>query len=195
MENTMLKNITKMLEERKFLDKKNHESNLKKLIKQNNEDKVYNIKSDFNNKKTYIMFITGKLTTTKKVPGIQSFIDSSKLDNRLFVIDNVNQKIFKQLLAYNNSEVFFDYELLVNVIDHHLQPRFEVLSNDEKKNFFKQYNTKPSEMPKMFSTDIIARYYKLIDGDIVRIIRPSITSGYTVFYRIVVKMPIALLFK
>ena len=57
------------------------------------------------------------------------------------------------------------------------------------------YKLKKVEMPKMFSTDPVARYYNLKENDIIRIIRPSITSGYTVFYRIIINSPISLLFK
>ena len=141
------------------------------------------------------MFILGKLTTIKKVQGIDLFIDMSKNNNRIFIADNINQKTYKQFLEYNNTEVFFSNELLMNIIDHDFQPRFEILTEAEIENFFKSYQLNKNYIPKMVSIDPIARYYNLKEGAIVRIIRPSITSGYSSFYRIVIKSPVSLLFK
>ena len=191
---TILLNITKMLTERKFLDRSKMRENYEKLLKQKSEELIFKIKSDFDERMYYIMFTFGKLTTIKKVQGIDTFMDMSKNNNRLFIANKINQKTYKQFLEYNNTEVFFEHELLVNIIDHDLQPKFEVLSKEEKKHYFKSYKTKKMEMPKMLSIDPIARYYNLQNGDIVRIIRPSITSGYIVSYRLVSAVSVSLLF-
>lgn len=190
----ILLNITKMLSERKFLDKNKLEENYKKLINQKNEEDIYKIKSDFSDKIYFIMFVFGKLTTIKKIHGIDTFMDLSKKNNRLFIANQINQKTYKQFMEYNDTEVFFEYELLTNIIEHDLQPKFEILSNEERTNYFESYKTKKIEMPKMLSIDPIARYYNLKGGDIVRIIRPSITSGYVVSYRIVVNTSIVNIF-
>ena len=193
--NVILLNIVKMLTERKFLDPKKVDDNHKKLLSQKSEENIYKLKSNYDDKKIYyIMFIFGKLTTIKKIHGIDAFMDMSKGHNRLFIANQINQKTYKQFMENNNTEVFFDEELYVNIIDHDLQPKFEILSKEESENYYKSYKTKKFEIPKMLSTDPIARYYALKGGEIVRIIRSSITSGYIVSYRIVVKTPTSVLF-
>jgi len=195
MVDKILLNITKMLSERKFLKSENEDKNYKNLLDQKSDKNIYKIKSDYNNDYYHIMFVYGKLTTIKKIQDIDIFFENSKNSNRLFIGDNINQKTYKQFLEYKNTEIFFDYELLVNIIDHALQPKFEVLSEKERENLFKSYQIKIEEMPEMLTTDRIARYYKLKENDIIRIIRPSITSGYSIFYRVLKNGEIATLFK
>ena len=191
----ILFNLVKMLEERKFLNKKNNKKNNKLLLNQDNNEKTFKIKSDYSDIYYYIMFIFTKLTTIKKIDGIDTFINMSKNNNRLFIVKTINLKTYKQFINFNDSEVFYDHELLINLIDHELQPKFEILSPSESQNFLSSYNTKKSEIAKILSIDPIVRYYNLKDNQIIRIIRPSITSCYTVSYRIVTKVSESLLFK
>ena len=195
MIDTILLNLIKMLTERKVLNIENESKNYKKLIDQKSDKNIFKIKSDYNSDIYHIMFIYGKLTTIKKIQDIDLFFENSKKDNRIFIGENINQKTYKQFLEYKNTEVFFDYELLINVIDHNLQPKFEVLSSSDIENLHKSYILDNKDIPIMLTTDRIARYYKLKDGDIVRIIRSSITSGYITSYRIVRDGDIKVLFK
>ena len=132
------------------------------------------------------MFVYGKITTIKKIQGLDTFLQLSNGQNRLFIADNINQKAYKQFIELNNTEIFFEYELLINIIDHDLQPKFEVLDVKEKKDFLEEYDITKRQMSKMRSIDPIARYYNLKAGDIVRIVRPSSTSGLGFHYRIVI---------
>ena len=195
MIDTILLNLIKMLTERKVLNVENESKNYKKLIDQKSDKNIFKIKSDYNSDVYHIMFIYGKLTTIKKIQDIDIFFENSKKDNRIFIGEKINQKTYKQFLAYKNTEVFFDYELLINVVDHNLQPKFEILSSSDVENLHKSYILDNKDIPVMLTTDRIARYYKLKDGDIVRIIRSSITSGYITSYRIVRDGDIKVLFK
>lgn len=185
MEKVLL-NVVKMLSSRNFLDEKKIDQNNEKLLKQINEERIFKIKSDYDDNYIHIMFVYGKLTTIKKIQGLDTFLQNSKGQGRIFITDNINQKAYKQFIELNNSEVFFEYELLLNIIDHDLQPKFEILTNDEKTLFLEEYKITKKQMSKMRSIDPIARYYKLKGGDVVRIIRPSNTSGLGFHYRIVV---------
>ena len=78
---------------------------------------------------------------------------------------------------------------MVNLVDLHLIPKHHLLSEEEKDIYMKSYaHTTTSKnnfkgMSKMYVTDPVARYYNMQIGDIVKITRPSITSGYSIFYR------------
>ena len=145
----ILLNLTKMLTERKFLNPDNIEKNYQILLKQLNEERVFKIKSDYQNKFFHIMFVYGKITTIKKIQGLETFLQNSKGNNRIFIADNINQKAYKQFIELNNTEVFFNYELQINIIDHDLQPKFKVLTNEEKEEFMKQYDVSKRQMSKM----------------------------------------------
>lgn len=183
-----------MLGERKFLNINNHSQNYEKLIKQISDKKTFKIKSDYSDEYFHIMILLFKITSIKKIDGINIFIDEANNHNKMFIIKKINKKVYNQFIKLNNTEVFFHYELLVNIIDHDLQPKFELLSKKDTEEFYNSYKVKSTEIPKMLSTDKIARYYNAKPEEVFRIIRPSITTGYTVFYRKVVKSDSSLLF-
>ena len=192
----ILLNIIKMLTARKILKEENLEANYQSLVKQINEEKIFKIKSDYDSSKFYhIFFVYGKLTTIKKIQGLETFLQKSKGHNRIFVADNINQKAYKQFKELNNTEVFFEYELQLNLIDHDLQPKFEVLTNEEKEIFMNEYQVSKKQMSKMKSIDPIARYFNSKAGDIFRIIRPSTSAGIGIHYRIVIDANVSEIFE
>ena len=82
-------------------------------------------------------------------------------------------------------EQFLESELLVNVTAHVLVPEHVVLTVSEKAELLARYKLKDHQLPRMQAGDTIARYYGLKKGEIIKIIRPSVTSGRYVTYRIV----------
>ena len=75
----------------------------------------------------------------------------------------------------------------MNLIEHIYVPSHEILSNEESQQIIETYNTRKRDMPKMLTNDPIARYYNMQPGQICRIIRPSETSGFVSYYRLVIK--------
>lgn len=183
-----------MLTERKFLDIKNMDKNYKSLLDQKTEERIFKIKSDFLEKYYYVMIIYGKVTTIKKIQGLDSFLSMSKGNNRIFIGNDINQKAFKQFLELKYSEVFFEYELLMNILEHELQPRFQILTEEEVEIKMKEYSITKKNMSKMFKTDPVARYYNAKVGTVFRIIRPSEFTGTGFHYRIVKDAPVSLLY-
>ena len=87
-------------------------------------------------------------------------------------------------------EVLFD----IILIDHELIPPHikltsdgKELSTEDKEAFYNTYYSIPSNIPKMFVTDPVARYYNYKIDDIIKIIRPSETSSESISYRRVIK--------
>ena len=132
------------------------------------------------------------MTTIKKVAPIEEFLRKNKNKNMIIVVKDINQKVYKQFLEYPNIEIFFDFELMIDLMEFSLIPKHIVLNKEEKEEYVESYQQISSDkgvikgMSRMNVTDPVSRYYNMKPGDIVKIIRPSTTSGYSVFYRKVV---------
>jgi DNA-directed RNA polymerase I, II, and III subunit RPABC1 len=82
-------------------------------------------------------------------------------------------------------QLFYQQELLVNVTEHELVPKHQVLTEGEKAELLKKYRVKDSQLPKIQVEDPIARYYGVKRGDVMKIVRASETAGRYVTYRLV----------
>jgi DNA-directed RNA polymerase subunit H (RpoH/RPB5) len=179
----IIENFTKMLYNRGcFVD-----SNLNDLIKSGIHNFAnYETFIKYNNEAFRLKIIPYKLNTIKKSEDIEKFLDSFEADKKIFVILSGSTKIEKQLLEYNNTEVFNDVDLMVNIVENNLVPKHILLSDEEAKNILIEYKINKENLPRILSGDRIAKYYNIKPGQIVKIIRPSITAGEEILYRVCV---------
>lgn len=83
-------------------------------------------------------------------------------------------------------EDFLESELLINITEHELVPRHIVLGPEEKAELFNRYKLAESQLPKLLTSDPVARYYGFKRGQVIKIIRRSDTAGRYVTHRLVV---------
>ena len=77
-------------------------------------------------------------------------------------------------------------EVITEQILHTLVPLHEKVSDTEKKQVFEKYKVTIKQMPRILISDVAIRHLAPKEGDIIKITRPSLTSGTSVFYRCVV---------
>ena len=83
-------------------------------------------------------------------------------------------------------EIFMEHMLLSDVIDYVLQPYYEQLSAVEKTEFLEAYKVTEIQIPKIYVTDPVAKYFNMKIGDVIRIKRSNELAGINVAYRIAI---------
>jgi DNA-directed RNA polymerase subunit H (RpoH/RPB5) len=81
-------------------------------------------------------------------------------------------------------EIFTLRELQYNISRHAMVPRHVRLTAEEERALLRDLCLKAkTQLPSISKTDPVARYLGLAPGDVVRIERPSLTSGRSIAYR------------
>jgi DNA-directed RNA polymerase subunit H len=182
----ILTNLVKMIYNRSQIT--DYNKTLKNLLNKfkTSDDNVYEIKTEKDYMDIYIKFVKGKLTTIRKIPNIDDYFVKGKNKRKIIVVKDINQKAYKQFLEYKDTEVFWEKNLKINIIESEIVPKHELLTEKQQEDFYKTTNIKKKDMSKIYVTDPISRYYNAKVGNIFKITRMSITSGYSIHYRLVV---------
>jgi len=77
--------------------------------------------------------------------------------------------------------------MTVNLQEHVLVPKHEIMSAQEKRDLLKRYNIAKEGLPRIKAEDVMVKKIDAKPGDILRIIRDSPTAGKAFYYRIVVE--------
>lgn len=131
-----------------------------------------------------VVIISGKLASIGKAGGLTSALNNSSVPLKLVIVDSIQTNARKSILQFQNTEVFTTVEMLSDPYNHVLVPKHRLLTPDEKEKLLKFISV--SQLPRLESSDIIARYLGLNAWDVVAIERVSPTTGLATYYRIVI---------
>jgi DNA-directed RNA polymerase subunit H (RpoH/RPB5) len=197
----VLTNCVKMFLERGYIKKENISKLQKEFLKKSDTD-VYLLSLDkpiqpdldtpeykkkFNSNTIAVKIIHLKILGITKIPSVKEFLDSHANYHKIFVFDGISDKAKNTLVSIPNTEVFVEHFLMINLVEHIDSPKYQVLTEDESKEVLESYLVKKKELPKILTSDPVVTYFNLKRGQILKIIRCSEQSGYSVSYRIVAK--------
>ena len=173
---TIFDNFTNILQHLRKVDKNSFD--LENINYNNNEI----LNDDY-----AIKIFTSKINNFKK-NGLQSFYSSYSEKKVIFIIDNISLKLYTEILqSHNNIEIFLIEDIFHNFIDNVLQPKYELLTNEEKSILKKNYDIyNENVIPKIKKSDIIVRFLNAKVNDILKITRYDNNYGKDIFYRIVI---------
>jgi len=138
----------------------------------------------------FVFFCDEPNLGVKTLRGYSEKMEQQKITRGIIVVQvgmtSFAKTILSALAPRLIIEQFQESELLVNITEHVLVPQHTLLSDSDKSALLKRYKLKPTQLPRIQSTDPIARYYGLSKSQVVKIIRPSETAGKYVTYRLVV---------
>lgn len=186
--NIIIQNVLTMLGNRIYIDKEGNKqpllvpSEASKTI-MDHGDGTFIIKA--NNGDSYaIKIVFQKIIATGKQSIISDFFNEYAKYKKIIIARDYNNKIV-DYVSRQHTQIFREASLLQDIIKYRDQPKFEILSPSEIEKFKKEYNATDYTTKKMLRSDPVAKYFALKKGDIIRIIRPSPTSGEAIDYRIV----------
>ena len=73
----------------------------------------------------------------------------------------------------------------INIKDHSFVPKFTKLADKEKEKVLIDYNISPRQLPCILIKDPAIQDLEPKEGDVIKIIRNSLTAGESQYYRIV----------
>ena len=172
-------NVLKMLNRRKLID--DVDKSFSEISDDINQKAIIEFKLN-NNTKCSIYSINAKLNSIAQGTPIDEYL-SDKIDiHKIIILKEAAKKVLKQIITeYKNAEFFFEHEMLEDIPSKVFIPEHQILDEEEKKELLNKFDE--SNLSIILDTDMMARYYNAKVGDIFRIIRPSLISGTSIFYR------------
>lgn len=195
----VLTNVVKMLTNRGLLSKNKMDENIKKLTEAGSLNNIYKIKLDnpivddlmpeFDGKTLYMAMFDQDIKTINKSHPMINFLLQNKNNQKILIVKSINDKSKYNLKQdYPHTEVFEEGNLMTDMVELFNIPTHVPLSQEESEAVIREYAThKKQQLPRILDSEPMGCYFNLQPGQVVRILRPSGVTGFTVSYRITIK--------
>ncbi len=139
-------------------------------------------------KRIYYHYIPSEKINADSIKNFIQRIKDTKSESGIIIISGKISPQANIKIQDANTELPIDIftvnDLVVNITEHELVPKHELLPQEEKKKLLDRYKIKENQLPKILTTDPVAKYLGLKKGDVVKITRVSETAGRYITYRI-----------
>ena len=186
----IITNTIKMLLKRHKSYSENEVNKLVASLKDSVSESIVNLK--ISDKKYSVNITNGKLNSIPSNSPLDDFLTKNLDVTKIIVVKNPSKRFVKQVYKYVNTEFFFFHDLLIDKTEPYFVPEHILLDDKEKE--LLQKKIKLNDLSTIFDTDMMGRYYRAKEGDVFKIIRPNPTCGNSIYYRLVQKGKLDILF-
>ena len=190
----VLTNIVKMLVERGNIDAKNMEKMIDTLrinLTDNDTftfDVSHTTQDDDVTTYQIILLLDQKILSSTKTSFIGDYIYKTHNIHKIIIVQDITQRAYLMIRMNTRLiEIFQKKEMMFNIVDHIYVPKHILLSLDESEKLINEYGLQKRELPRMLVSDPISKYHWAKIGQIFKIVRPSEMTGFSNYYRIVVR--------
>jgi len=143
------------------------------------------------NKKAFVFYIEdAKLDAVRqKLVSVETDTTNKKETDDIIIITKSEKVDNKISQTHKNIQIFNDKSFLYDPTEHYLNPKFQLLSEEEKNTFLKDNNLTVKHLPGIKKHDPISMYYGAKVDDVFKIYRKSLfyyVVNDSIAYRIVV---------
>ena len=182
--NTVTSNMCKLFVRRGYTDMNLETCKLDdNIIKEIHSNKTSNF--TMNNMKISIQILNQEVKNISSNSPIDDYLSKNLDYHKFLIVRSFAKKTYKQVTNdYVNCEIFSIHEFLEDIPSKLFIPMHEIIRGAPKEELLNTFAIK--ELGRIYSTDMMARYYGAVLNDVFRISRPNITSGNSIYYRVVV---------
>ncbi len=154
-----------------------------KIIETIISDKSYNFELD--GKKIGINIMNQEIKNISSGSPIDEYLSKNIDYHKFVIVKSFSKKTYIQINnEFKNAEIFTIDEFLEDIPAKEIIPEHNLLNEEQKKELMESFAL--AELPRIYSTDMMARYYGAKINDVFRVIRPNLNSGTSIMYRVVV---------
>jgi len=182
--NTVLSNLCKLFVRREYTDMTIETCSLEEsIIKEIHSNKMANF--TLGDKKISINILNQEVKNISSNSPIDDYLSKNLDHHKFLIVRYFAKKTYKQVTSdYINAEIFSIHEFLEDIPSKMFIPEHKIVRGDEKNELLNTFAIK--ELGRLYSTDMMARYYGAVLNDVFRISRPNVNSGISVYYRVVI---------
>ena len=180
MMTTIISNLSKLFHRRNYIDKPELPQKVYDSIL---ADKFYHF--EVNGKKLSIDILNIDLKNISSGSNADDYLNKNIEYHKFLIVKSFSKKTYMQIQTeYKNAEIFTIYEMLEDIPAKEFIPEHNILNDTDKAELLASFGL--NELGRIYSTDMMARYYGAKVNDVFRIIRPNISCGTSIYYRLVV---------
>jgi DNA-directed RNA polymerase subunit H (RpoH/RPB5) len=182
--NTILTNLCKLFVRRGYMEMPLDTCSFEEsVIKEIHSNKMTNF--TINDKKISIHILNQEVKNISANSPIDDYLGKNLDTHKFLIVRYFAKKTYKQVTSdYVNCEIFSIHEFLEDIPSKLFIPEHAIVRGKDKEELLDTFAIK--ELGRIYSTEMMARYYGAVLNDVFRISRPNITSGHSIYYRVVV---------